>query len=135
MLQERRPEAANMAQKTPMEPKTKFNAWYIVLAVAGVLLLQYFYVQSQQVEPIPNSTFERLLNEGQIKSVAITDKQIVGEFKAPQDGKTQFVTTRVEPELAGKLYQKGVEYRGVIESTLVRDILSWIVPILLFVAV
>ena len=31
-----------MAQKAPMEPKTKFNTWYIVLAVAGVLLLQYF---------------------------------------------------------------------------------------------
>jgi cell division protease FtsH len=121
-----------MAQKSPMEPKTRFNTWYIVLAVMGVLALQYFYVQSQQVEPIPYSTFERLLNEGQIKSVAITDKQIVGEFKAPHDGKTRFITTRVDQELAAKLAQKGVEFRGVVESTLLRDILSWIVPIALF---
>ena len=104
-----------MAQKTPMEPKTKFNTWYIVLAVAGVLLLQYFYGLSQQVEPIPYSTFEKMLNEGQIKSVAISDKQIVGEFKTPHEGKSRFVTTRVEPpELAEKLAQKGVEFRGVV---------------------
>jgi cell division protease FtsH len=118
-----------------MQPKVRFNTWYIVLAVVGVLVLQYFYVQSQQVEPIPYSTFEKLLNEGQIKSVAITDRQIVGEFKAPQDGKTRFVTTRVDPELAGKLAQKGVEFRGVVESTLLRDILSWVVPIALFFGV
>jgi cell division protease FtsH len=124
-----------MAQKTPMQPRIRFNTWYIVLAVVGVLALQYFYVQSQQVEPIPYSTFEKLLNEGQIKSVAITDRQIVGEFKAPHDGKSRFVTTRVDPELAGKLAQKGVEFRGVVESTLLRDILSWVVPIALFFGV
>src|SRR5690242_15448287 len=114
-----------MPQKTPIVPKSRFNTWYIVLAVAGVLALQYFYGISQQVEPIPYSTFERLLNEGQIKSVSISDRQIVGEFKTPQDGKSRFVTTRVEPELADKLLQKGVEFRGIVESTLLRDILSW----------
>jgi cell division protease FtsH len=121
-----------MAQKTPMQPKGRVNTWYIMLAVLGVLLLQYFYAQSQQVEAIPYSTFEKLLNEGQIKSVAITDRQIVGEFKAPQDGKTRFTTTRVDQELAAKLAEKGVEFRGVVESTLFRDILSWIIPIGLF---
>ena len=72
-----------MAPRAPMRPKTRFNAWYVVLAVAGVLLLQYLYVQSQEIEPIPYSRFEQLLNEGKIKSVAITDRQIVGDFKAP----------------------------------------------------
>jgi cell division protease FtsH len=115
-----------------MQPKGRVNTWYIMLAVLGVLLLQYFYAQSQQVEAIPYSTFEKLLNEGQIKSVAITDRQIVGEFKAPQDGKTRFTTTRVDQELAAKLAEKGVEFRGVVESTLFRDILSWIIPIGLF---
>ncbi len=125
-----------MAQKTPMEPKAKFNTWYVVLAVAGVLLLQYFYGLSQQAAPIPYSTFEKMLNEGKIKSVAISDRQIVGEFKAPEDGNTRFITTRVEPpELAEKLAQKGVEFRGVVESTLLRDILSWILPIVLFIGV
>jgi cell division protease FtsH len=118
-----------------MESKTRFNVWYIVIAVLGVLALQYFYVQSQEVEPIPYSTFDRLLNEGKIKNIAITDKHITGEFKTPIDGKTRFVTTRVDPEFAAKLDQKGVEYRGVVESTFLRDLLSWILPILLFFGV
>ncbi|HEY7609827.1 MAG TPA: ATP-dependent zinc metalloprotease FtsH [Alphaproteobacteria bacterium] len=118
-----------------MEPKTKFNVWYLVLAVLGVLVLQYFYVQSQEVEPIPYSTFERYLNDGKIKSIAITDRHITGEFKAPQDGKSRFVTTRVDPDFAAKLDQKGVEFRGVVESTLFRDILSWVLPIVLFFGV
>ena len=100
-----------MAKLTPMEPKTKFNVWYLVLAVLGVLVLQYFYVQSQEVEPIPYSTFERYLNDGKIKSIAITDKHITGEFKAPQDGKSRFITTRVEPDFAAKLDQKGARAR------------------------
>ena len=124
-----------MAKLTPLEPKTKFNVWYLVLAVLGVLVLQYFYVQSQEVEPIPYSTFERYLNDGKIKSIAITDKHITGEFKAPQDGKSRFITTRVEPDFAAKLDQKGVEFRGVVESTLLRDVLSWILPIALFFGV
>ena len=124
-----------MAKLTPMEPKTKFNVWYLVLAVLGVLVLQYFYVQSQEVEPIPYSTFERYLNDGKIKSIAITDKHITGDFKAPQDGKSRFITTRVEPDFAAKLDQKGVEFRGVVESTLLRDVLSWVLPIVLFFGV
>jgi len=124
-----------MAKLTPLEPKTKFNVWYLVLAVLGVLVLQYFYVQSQEVEPIPYSTFERYLNDGKIKSIAITDKHITGDFKAPQDGKSRFITTRVEPDFAAKLDQKGVEFRGVVESTLLRDVLSWILPIALFFGV
>ena len=124
-----------MAPRAPMQPETKFNAWYIVLAVLGVLFLQYLYVQSQEIEPIPYSVFERLLNEGKIKSIAITDRQIVGEFKAPVEGKARFVTTRVDPNFAAKLAEKGVEFRGVVESTLLRDLLSWILPVLLFFGV
>ena len=124
-----------MANRAPMEPKTKFNVWFIVLAVLGVLALQYFYAQSQEVEPIPYSTFERLLNEGKIKTIAITDKHIAGEFKTPHEGKSRFVTTRVDPNFAAKLELKGVEFRGVVESTLLRDILSWVLPIALFFGV
>jgi cell division protease FtsH len=124
-----------MGKRAPMEGRTKFNTWYIVLAVLGVFLLQYIYAESQQIEPISYSAFERLLSEGRIKSVAVTDRQITGELKQPLDGKSRFITTRVDPELAGKLSQKGVEFRGLIESTLFRDILSWVLPIALFFAV
>ena len=38
-----------------MEKKHQLNIWYVIIAFFGVLLLQYLYTQSQQVEPIPYS--------------------------------------------------------------------------------
>jgi len=51
------------------------------------------------------------------------------------DGRTRYVTTRVEPELAGKLAAHGVTVTGVVESTWLRDLLAWIVPVLFFFVV
>ena len=44
----------------------------------------------------------------------------------------QFVTTRVSPELAGELDKHHVTCFGEAPSTLLPDLLSWIVPKLLF---
>jgi len=46
-----------------------------------------------------------------------------------------FITTRVEPDLARQLQSHGVVVTGQIESTFLRDLLSWVVPVLLFVGV
>ena len=42
------------------------------------------------------------------------------------------MATRVEPELAARLEKFDVPYTRVVESTLLRDLLSWIVPVLVF---
>src|SRR5207248_2822832 len=47
--------------------------------------------------------------------------------------KKQFLTTRVDPQFAIELDKYGVRYTGEIESTLLRDLLSWLMPMLLFV--
>jgi cell division protease FtsH len=66
----------------------------------------------------------------------IGDKVIEGEFVKPlPDGRKRFVTTRVEPELAAQLDQQGVEYRRVVENTLLRDIMSWVLPAVIFFAI
>jgi hypothetical protein len=36
-----------------MKRETAFHIWYVVAAIVGVLLLQYFLATAQQVEPIP----------------------------------------------------------------------------------
>ena len=38
-----------------MDKKTNFNAWYIVVAVLGMLLLQAVFQQARQTEPLPYS--------------------------------------------------------------------------------
>src|SRR5919206_1267749 len=118
-----------------MQRKTQINLWYAALAVFLLLMFQSWWVTSQQVEQIPYSRFQQWLNEGKIDKVAVQDKFIRGELKEPQDGKRFFITTRVDPDIAKELEAKGVTFTGVIESTLLRDILSWVLPVLLFFGV
>ena len=118
-----------------MEKKTQFHFWYVVVAVMGIMLLQALWTESQQTETIPYSAFEQLVDQGRIKRIAIGETYITGEFTEPQDGRNQFVTTRVDPALVERLRGKGVEFDGKVESTLLRDILSWILPMLLFLGI
>src|SRR5690606_20760995 len=83
---------------------------------------------------IPYSVFEDYLEEGRIAEVQVSERFIQGTLKAPlEGGQTRFMTTRVEPELAEQLSREGVVVTGRIESTLLRDIISWIIPVVLFV--
>jgi cell division protease FtsH len=113
--------------------KTKFNIWYVFIAVWGVLLLHNLWMQSLQIEQIPYSQFETYLKEGRVAEVRIGQDYIQGKLKDPAEGHPQqFVTVRVEPELADKLNTYHVKYAGEIENTFVHDILSWVLPALLF---
>ncbi len=116
-----------------MEKKTQFNVWYLILAIIGVMLLQDLWVQSRQVEPISYSQFEQYLDRGLIDKVVVGSQHISGTFKSPlPEGQTRFVTTRVEPEVAERLEKAGVEFSGAVESTFLRDLLSWVIPVLFF---
>lgn len=82
------------------------------------------------------SEFQNLLKQGQVKEISIRDNTIRGELKqALPDGRQKFVTTRVDPGLARDLAQFDVKFTGVIESTFLRDILSWVLPALVFVGI
>jgi cell division protease FtsH len=118
-----------------MNKKTSFNVWYWILAFVGLMAFQYFFTASQQVAQIPYSQFETYLREGKITEVSVSDRHIQGRFKEPLNGRPMFITTRVEPDLAQQLQQYGVVVTGQIESTFLRDLLSWIVPMLLFFGV
>ena len=119
-----------------MDKKTQFNVWYVVLAIFGVLFFQNLWIESQQVERLSYSAFEEKLKAGEIQRIYIRQNVIEGELKsAEKDGAKRFVTVRVDPELAQDLTKYNVEFSGVVESTLVRDILSWVLPVLLFFAI
>ena len=116
-----------------MDKKVQFNLWYVVAAILGVILLQDLFIQSQQVRSIPYSEFEAHLKDGRVSEVVVTPNQIQGVLKpSGGEGEQRFVTNRVEPELAGQLEQYGVTYAGAQESTFLRDLLSWVVPVVLF---
>jgi cell division protease FtsH len=119
-----------------MDKKFQINFWYIIIAILGILMVQNFYKEYTKVEPIPYSRFHTLLEQDKIAEIAITENHIYGTLKDKgPDGLKDFVTTRVEPELADKLDKHNVTYTGVVQSTWVRDLLSWIVPTALFIGI
>jgi cell division protease FtsH len=118
-----------------MEKKTEFSIWYFAFAFLAVLSLHNLWVGTRTVAPIPYSQFQALVKEGKVTEIAIGDHQIQGTLKEPIDGKTKFVTTRVDPGLARELEPHGVKFTGVIESTFLRDLLGWVIPALVFVGI
>jgi len=123
-------------QESSMDKKTQINFWYVIAAVLGILFVQNLYIQGTKIAPIPYSRFQALLDEGKVVEIAITQNYIRGTLKeAGPDGLKEFVTTRVEPDLAATLDKHHVVYTGVIESTWIRDLLSWILPMVIFVAI
>ncbi|WAE51985.1 ATP-dependent zinc metalloprotease FtsH [Stutzerimonas frequens] len=116
-----------------MKDRAQFHFNYWMIAILVFLGLQYLLSTQQQVATIPYSEFEQHLKDGRIDELAITDRRIEGRLKEPlAGGQRRFITNRVEPQLAEHLQQYPVRYTGKVESTLVRDLLSWIVPAILF---
>ena len=118
-----------------LNKQTVFHIGYWLAAILGILLLQHFYAAAQRIEPIPYSQFEQLLHDGKVAEIGVSDRYIQGRLKEPLNGKSQFVTTRVDPRFADELQKYGVTFTGEVESTLVTDLLSWVVPALLFFGV
>jgi cell division protease FtsH len=116
-----------------MDKKAQVNVWYVGLAVIGVLLFQNWWVSNRQIEVLPYSEFEALLEQGQIEQVFVRQDRMEGKLKTPmKDGRQFFVTTRVDPQLADRLAAHKVTFSGVVESAFLRDLLSWILPVLFF---
>src|SRR5215475_7561572 len=122
-----------MALPKPMDNKTGFHIGYWLVALLIFVGLQYFYATKQGIEAIPYSQFEQLLHDRKIAEIAISDRYIQGKLKSPlPSGKTAFITTRVDPQIASELQKYGVSYTGEVESKLLQNLLSWIVPVLIF---
>jgi cell division protease FtsH len=116
-----------------MDKKSNFNAWYIIAAVIGLLLIQALWQQARMTEPVPYSQFKNYLEQGKIDDLTVTETRIVGTVKdAGPNEPSRFVTTRVDPALAAQLEQHGVTFRGGTDANFFTDLLSWVVPILLF---
>ncbi len=120
----------------PIDKKTQINFWYVIIAVLGILVVQNWYAKYTKVEPIPYSRFHELLDQDKIAEIAITENHIYGSLKNEgANGLKDFVTTRVESELAEKLDKHNVTYTGVVQSAWVRDLLSWLLPMAIFVGI
>jgi cell division protease FtsH len=120
----------------PMKKETQYHAWYWIAAMIGVMAIQAVFASYTQIAQIPYSEFEDDLKAGSISEVRVSGNYVQGTFKEPdKSGRTSFITTRVAPEMAQELEKYNVKFAGAIESTFVRDLLSWVVPVALFAGV
>lgn len=119
-----------------MEKKNQWNTGYWIVALLLLLSLQSYWQTAKTVEPVPYSEFEKALAEGRVAEVLVSDRTVTGRLKSPDSrGKTTIVATRVEPDLADRLSKYDVPYARMLESTWLRDVLSWILPAVAFFGV
>jgi len=118
-----------------METRTRFNVIYLIFALLALLFVQRWWQEAQSVDVVPYSEFEQMLQQGRIAEITIGERHIVGKLKQPDGRKTTVAANRVEPDLAERLGKYGVPYTRQVESTFVRDLLSWVVPALVFFGV
>jgi len=110
----------------------------VLLGIWFVILIQNYIGSMLAIKTIPYSQFLALVKENRVAEVAISANQIQGRMRTdPKDpSKTElFKTIRVDPEISALLEQYNVTFRGQPESTLARDLFSWIFPVFLFVGV
>ena len=119
-----------------MNKQAQYHFWYVIAAVFGILILQQIWSESQKVDVIPYSQFQADLQSGKLAEVRVSDKYIQGTLKeANTNGKTEFITTRVPPDIAADLDKYHVKFAGEVQSTFFQDLLGWVVPTALFFGV
>jgi len=133
--------------------RQQFSIGYFFVALLLLFLLQT-YLASPQVETINYSQFKALAKKGLVANLVVGEKTIHGEIKpegikealsaerlkalgdAVKDGKKAipFITVRVDDsELVPDLEKAGVAFKGEVVNDWLPTVLSWVVPVALFV--
>ncbi len=120
-----------------MKKHHKFSIWYFIIGIWLVLLMQNYIATSSAVKTIPYSEFILYLEQGKVAEIAISENMIKGRLNPETEGGREqyFRTVRVDPKTSELLDKYHVKYSGTIESTLLRDILSWVLPVFIFLGV
>lgn len=118
-----------------MEKHHKFSIWYVLIAIWVVLIVHDVMVNMFAIEHIPYSDFIKALEQGKVSEIAITADRIQGKIKTTQDGnqvEKMFTTVRVDQNLSQLLEKYNVTFKGVSEDNFVKNLASWVIPILIF---
>jgi cell division protease FtsH len=114
--------------------RTQISLGYILIALLLIFGLQ-FVLGRGNPSVIPYSEFKQALEQGQVREVLISPTDIrgvLGKGNQTED----FSTIRVDdPQLVSQLEQKGVKFTGRPANTFFGQVLSWILPIVIMVAI
>jgi cell division protease FtsH len=135
-----------------MEKKQQqFSLWYFLAVFLAILAIQNFLF-APHTENLAYSDFKTLLKAGKLEDVALGERFVTATLKPdglegllPQEkieaikrlgkGEHRMVTVRVDdPDLVKELEAAKVRFAGQVESKWFSTLLSWIVPVAIFIA-
>ena len=124
-----------------MEKKFSFSLSYVLFALAIFMLIQYWLAPT--VTNVSYTQFKQHVAEKKINSVVISSNLLKGFAKGEALGDKEplfprqlYVTPRIEdPRLVEFFEQHQVDIIAENEHTLLRTILSWVLPALVFVGI
>ncbi len=117
--------------------------FYVLIAMTVILVLNTFVfplLVTRQVEAVAYSDFLSWVDEGRVKEVSLSQESDQITFLATnEEGREQIYKTAVFPDdgLIARLQQAGIRFSAEIptqNNMLLSLIISWIIPILIFVA-
>jgi cell division protease FtsH len=115
-----------------MNKEQQFNIWYWVAAFLLLMLFQSWWQGASVTERIPYSRFIELLEQDRIAEVQVQTERVIGRYRDPEGGRTHFITNIVPEDLTRRLEQSSAEYDGTVTNTFLSQLLSWVLPVLLF---
>ncbi len=118
-----------------------FIYYYMIVMVLLLLFNTFIYpnLSQEEITEVDYGTFLREIDSGNVVSVEVREKEIGFITLDGEGNETVFVTGRMEdPQLAERLYQADIErFEEVIPreaSPLVSMLFSWIIPLVIFIA-
>ena len=124
-----------------MEKKISFSLYYLLIALGVFMLIQHWL--APQIINISYTQFKKHVVEKKINSVVISSNLLKGfekvedvQKKEPLFPKQVYVTPRVDDRALVEFLEKNsVDIIAENENTLLRTILSWVLPALIFVGI
>ena len=114
--------------------KPRFNIWPLLITFFIIITFQNIVQKNATQQPVSYDEFMKLLKSKQISEVVLGDTTMkgIGPAKKGEVPKV-YVTNKVDKEMADLLAPYNVKYRKEVENTFFRDMLSWVIPPLIFV--
>jgi cell division protease FtsH len=102
-----------------MKKQHKFSIWYALVGFWLVFVLHNLIASAFIVKSIPYSDFVKLVKDGKVTEVTISQNAIQGRAvfsETSAENGDLFQTVRVDTDISGLLEESNVTYSGRIES-------------------
>ena len=122
-----------------IRPKKPLMFYYTIVLIILILfnIIAMPYIKEKQIKDVDYGTFISMTEKKEIKKVELQQQDNTILFTG-KDGKTIYKTAMVnDPDLTKRLYEADVSFYGEEidqSSPILVNILSWVLPILFFVA-